>query len=574
MRGVSRVARRRHCRRGVALATLVALLPACGGGDDSSSPRNIEGIWAGTWSGATASSGPVAGTWQVELEQEATSVRGSVTLFGDTACVDAGLTGSLSLWRGGVGHIDQSGCLAGQWLLDPSRAPEDAQGTWTHSNGDAAGTFVGQRIAEPGGPRVRWVHPPAASPGGLVTIGGDRLGEPLLPAPLRFGTTPQPTIEAHSDKRWVVRVPGGAAAGRVLLQSSSGSALTPAPFSVAPASPVPTIAWEADMAARPHTAAISPDGTKLYVSGGGTVEVFDTSRRQVLASAALGGPVHVLAASPDGRAVFGALTGRVETLDPMRLRQIGTINVRTGEARAYLAVSPDIGAMLVSGPPAPSPIDRFSKITLVRLLDGEALWQLTYRDNPVFGGVAFSPDGARAFLVADTGAQGVLWQFDVEVGPTSADLNAPIDLPRHPTHLAVSPDGSTAFVIHGGSPSVSRVDLSTRRVTSAHVAATAVGLAYAPNGADVFVATASGVVVLRSDSGEIAAGPIPVPGEPRAIAMDPFGQRAYVLHTEPNGISAIGAVASRQGMPTRGAGTPSSASHSHSIVNPSVHARA
>lgn len=535
-------------RRGIAAswAALVALVPACGGGGDSGVPDSIGGVWAGTWSGSTAVAGPVAGTWQVELQHEAPRVRGPVTLFGDTACVDARLTGKFLFGDGWTGQIDPSDCAAGEWRLGSHDSAGDATGTWTHASGEAAGIFVGRKIAEPGGPWVRSVHPPAASPGGFVTIVGQRLGEPLQPAPMRFGTTPQTRIDVHSDEHWVFRVPDGAASGLLVLQSSSGHAMAPFPFLVGPASPAPTVAWEIATAARPQAATVSPDGTKLYVlCTGGIVQVVDTARRQVLATAALGGPLHSVAASPDGRAVFSAQTGRVARLDPMRLRQLGTITVGTGEARAYLAVSPDNGAMLISGPPAPSPIDRFSRVTLVRLLDGEPRWQLSYRDNPVFGGVAFSPDGTRAYLVADMGAKGVLWQFDVETGPTAADLDAPIDLPRRPTHLAVSPDGTTAFVVHSGSQSVSRVDLTAREVTAAGLAAPAVGLAYAPNGETVFVATVSGVVVLRSDSGTIAAGPILVAGAPSAIAMDPRGQRAYVLHAEPNGIAAIGATASR-----------------------------
>jgi DNA-binding beta-propeller fold protein YncE len=293
----------------------------------------------------------------------------------------------------------------------------------------------------------------------------------------------------------------------------------------------------------PHAAAISPDGTKLYVARGSTVDVFDTSRLRVLASTVPDALVHALAASPDGRVVFSASTGRVDVLEAMRLRSTGAIATMTGEARAYMAVSPDGGMLLVSGPPAPSPIDRFSRVTLIRLLDGSPLWTLWYRDTPVFGGVAFSPDGALAYLVADVGGKGVLWQFGVTTGPSTAALDAPIDLPRYPTRVAVSPDGTNLFIVHDGAQSLSRVDLTTRRVTSADVTAPAVALAYTPNGEQVYVATKSGVFALRADSGEIVVGPIAVAGEPRMITMDPFGERAYVLHADPNGISAIGTAA-------------------------------
>ena len=380
----------------------------------------------------------------------------------------------------------------------------------------------------------------AASPGAVVTIVGERLGEPQPPAPLRFGVTLQPSVESHSDERWVVRVPASAASGPLALRSTTGMALSPAPFAVGPASPLSTVVWAVETPTLPHAAAASPDGSKLYVARSSTVDVFDTARIRVLASLVTSGLVHALVASPDGRAVYSATAGRVDTMDAMRLRPTGSITMSTGEARAYLAVSPDGSTMLVSAPPAPSPIDRFSRITLVRLLDKTEMGSLSYRDNPVFGGVAFSPDGTRAYLVADTGAKGVLWRFDAAAGPTPVALNAPINLPRHPTHLGVSPDGTTLFIGHDGAQTLSRVDLLTERVESVSLGAVAVGLAYTRNGEQVFVATRTGVVVLRADSGEIVAGPIAVPGEPRAIVLDPRGEMAYVLYAEPNGIAAIG----------------------------------
>jgi DNA-binding beta-propeller fold protein YncE len=517
---------------------------------------DVRGTWAGNWSGTDPALGSLRGTWQTTLEQSEAQLTGVSVLLGDTDCIDAQVDGSLLSALESNGRLDRGICEPSQWRATFSVVEDIVRGTWTLQAG-ASGEFIGRKVSEPGGPRVSSVYPPSGRPGAIVTILGDRLGQPEVGAPLRFNATAQPFVISSSDERWVARVPDGATSGWMELKSSTGRALAPVPFDVQPSSPVLAVAWSTPSSPLPFRIAVSPDGSKLYVAKsssttGFSLEVFDTARHVALASVSLGNPPNDVAASPDGRSLYVAVPGKVQVLDAMRGRSIDSIKVASNEHRSHVSISHDGSLMLVSSSSYPTPVERFSYATMIRLKDKAQLWQIAYQDNFSFGGAAFSPDGKTAYLVGTDTARGFLWMLDVERGPDDAAFATPVRLAARPDQVAVSPDGSTLFITHALTTSnmniVSRVDLATRDVTTTNLWTPLVDLAFSPNGEQVFVATRTGIVVLGVTAGEIMAGPLDIGGEPRGIAMDPAGKLAYVVQSDPDAVTAIGTMGGNLGV--------------------------
>jgi DNA-binding beta-propeller fold protein YncE len=537
------------------LVALLFLMQSCGGHGNEATvdqpppqPPDVRGAWAGSWTGTDPTLGSVRGTWQTTLDQSEAQVTGASILLGDTDCIDARVDGALLSAPEWNGRFDRGFCEPGQWRATFNVAQDMINGTWTLQAG-ASGEFIGRKVGEPGGPRVSSVYPLSGRPGAIVTILGDRLGEPEVGAPLLFNATAQPLVISSSGERWVARVPVGATSGWIQLKSSTGKALAPIPFDAQPSSPALAVAWSNPSSALPFRLAVSPDGSKLHIAksastSGYSLEVFDIGRQGILASVPIGNLPNDVAASPDGRSVYVAIPGNVQVLDAMRGRSIDSIKVASNEHRSYVSISHDGSLMLVSSTSYPTPVERFSYATMIRLTDKAQLWQIAYQDNPSFGGAGFSPDGKTAYLVATDTARGFLWILDVERGPDDPAFATPVRLAERPDQVAVSPDGSTLFITHAlttvNMNIVSRVDLATLQVTTTNLSSPLVDLAFSPNGEQVFVATRTGIVVLGVTTGEIIAGPLDIGGEPRGIAMDPAGKLAYVVQSDPNAVTAIG----------------------------------
>ena len=166
-----------HQRAGLSLALItLAALPGCGGGDGGTPspppPPDLSGVWAGSWQGADPNVGPVTGTWEATLSGDSTGVSGNGTLMGDVDCMDGSVAGAVS-GNTFPGTLDRSPCGKNSWQLSAlSTSDETASGTWSQQGSNAQGTFTGQRIAKPGGPRIEFVSPPGGVPGTIITIVG------------------------------------------------------------------------------------------------------------------------------------------------------------------------------------------------------------------------------------------------------------------------------------------------------------------------------------------------------------------------------------------------------------------
>ncbi len=156
--------------------------------------------------------------------------------------------------------------------------------------------------------------------------------------------------------------------------------------------------------------------------------------------------------------------------------------------------------------------------------------------NP--SGVAITPDGTRAYVLN-------IFSEDVSVidtDPVSANFNTKVatigDLGDDPFGVAFTPDGAFAYVTTQGPATVWVIDTATNMVEDEIVLGDGVGtgVAFTPDGAFAYVGNAgSGLLDTVSviDTSNMEVGPtITVGAFPMGIAITPNGAFAYVTNSD------------------------------------------
>src|SRR6266446_3016659 len=118
---------------------------------------------------------------------------------------------------------------------------------------------------------------------------------------------------------------------------------------------------------------------------------------------------------------------------------------------------------------------------------------------------------------------------------------ATINLGASPTGVAVSPDGTRAYVTQTGN-SVSVINTATNTVlTSLNGSNGPAGVAVSPNGTRAYVTNFAGttVSVIDTATNTVVGAPITVGTNPNAVAVSPDGTRAYVTNQIGGTVSVI-----------------------------------
>ena len=154
--------------------------------------------------------------------------------------------------------------------------------------------------------------------------------------------------------------------------------------------------------------------------------------------------------------------------------------------------------------------------------------------------VAVSPDGSTAYVTHLSA--NMVSVLDV----ASSTVTSTIAVGSQPRGVAFTPDGSTAYATNSGSGSVSVIDVASGTVISTvPVGAQPYDVAFTPDGSTAYVANyaSSTVSVITVALGTVAFT-IPVGANPRGVAFTPDGTTAYVTNNNAETVSAIN-VASR-----------------------------
>jgi YVTN family beta-propeller protein len=155
--------------------------------------------------------------------------------------------------------------------------------------------------------------------------------------------------------------------------------------------------------------------------------------------------------------------------------------------------------------------------------------------------IAITPDGTRAY-VADVGSGNVA----VIDTATNTVVGSPIPMGDDTPDVAITPDGSRAYAPHG---TVTVIDIATNTVTGTPITlgATAFGLAITPDGARAYAAASpDSVRVIDTQSNTAIGTPITVGTDPRVVAIVPNQPPEASLTTKAKGFEATldGAAAS------------------------------
>jgi uncharacterized repeat protein (TIGR01451 family) len=131
-------------------------------------------------------------------------------------------------------------------------------------------------------------------------------------------------------------------------------------------------------------------------------------------------------------------------------------------------------------------------------------------------GVAITPDGTRAYVVN-------FFSNNVSVIDTATNTVTTVDVGTNPFGVAITPDGAGAYVTNRTSGNVSVIDTGTNMVTATVDVGTApFGVAITPDGARAYVTNSSDdtVSVIATTTNTVTAT-VTVGSLPRAVAITP-----------------------------------------------------
>jgi YVTN family beta-propeller protein len=264
---------------------------------------------------------------------------------------------------------------------------------------------------------------------------------------------------------------------------------------------------------RPYGAAITPDGTRAYVTNYGynqTVSIIDT-KTNTLAGAVYGvgyDPGHI-AITPDGTRAYVAnrVSNNVSVIDIATNSVIAT--VATADYPIGIAITPDGKYAYVTNQTGMT-------ISIINTTTNTV--ESTINNNVMNDGIVITPDGGRAYV-----ANHQINSFSVIDTVTKTVIATVPTGGVNPYWVAISPDGSRAYITNMLSDNVSVIDTATNSV----VALVPVGyfpfkIAVTPNGRKVYVTNAgsnNASVIDTVTNGVIAT--VPVGAGPEAIAITP-----------------------------------------------------
>ena len=253
---------------------------------------------------------------------------------------------------------------------------------------------------------------------------------------------------------------------------------------------IPYVSTDAEVQSVYGGAVFSPDGRRLFVSGGGqnVVHVYDVALGRLTETAPLAPPALT---APDG-----------STVNPFP---------------AGLAITPDGARLVVTDQLADA-------VTVVDLATG-ALASTPVGHRPY--GVTLSADGARAY-VANQGAQSL---SVVDVTGAKPAVRGEVAVGTHPSRSVLSPDGATLYVANNDSDTVSVLDTATDTVTrtlslapyrGAAVGSNPDALALSPDAKTLYVANSGNNDVAVLDLARPDANPV--------VGMVPTGWYPTSVH--------------------------------------------
>jgi YVTN family beta-propeller protein len=272
---------------------------------------------------------------------------------------------------------------------------------------------------------------------------------------------------------------------------------------------------------------------------------------------ATGGPAGLgVAISPDARTAYvvnaaqSGLTGQITPIDLTSSPPVAEASIDIPNSPGnFIAIAPDGRKAYVTDPADGKvfPID----LTTTPATVGAPI---AVGGNPE--GVAFSPDGSRAYVAENANTSGAAEVLPITVA-TDAVGTAITNLGPHPFWIAITPDGAKAYVSDAGSGTslkVYPVSLPAGTVgTPISVGASTNGIAITPDGTKAYAASGANVVPIDVSS-DTAGTPIPVAGGAYAVAITPDSKTVYVTDDTGGKVTPITVATNTAGTPISSVG--------------------
>ncbi len=293
----------------------------------------------------------------------------------------------------------------------------------------------------------------------------------------------------------------------------------------------------------PYHVAVSPDGTRAYISnfGSDTVTVIDAATNAVVATISVGLAPEGVAISPDGELVYVAIdrSNSVTVIDTATNTVIGSIGVvdRAGS----VAFSPD-GTRAYVGQSG-----FWSGISFVDTATDTVI--SSHEIGGVVTGVAVSPDGSRVYV---SNGQRYLSVFDAQTAEHITDIRIG-RASAVPVSVAISPDGTRAYILlySLGTSMVGVIDLVTNTVIDVDpdqpdsqnilVGVGSRGLALSPDGTRAYAANGGAKTVSIIDTATYTVlADVEVGVTARGVAVSPDGSRLYITDEDGGTVTVLG----------------------------------
>jgi len=240
-----------------------------------------------------------------------------------------------------------------------------------------------------------------------------------------------------------------------------------------------------------------------------------------------------VAIAPDARTAYvvnanqSGLTGQITPVDLTSSPPVAEATIDIPDSPGnFIAITPDGRKAYMTDP-------RDGKVFPIDLTSSPATVgaAIVVGGNPE--GIAFSPDGSRAYVAMNAHTPGGTAEVLPITVATDAVGMAITGLGPHPYAIAVTPDGTKAYVTDAGAGTngnVYPVALPAGPVgLPISLGASTAGIAVAPDGLTAYAA-AGGSVVPIDVSNDSAGIPIPVSGGAYAIAVTPDSKTVYVTN--------------------------------------------
>jgi YVTN family beta-propeller protein len=215
---------------------------------------------------------------------------------------------------------------------------------------------------------------------------------------------------------------------------------------------------------QPDGIAITPDGATAYVADFGSSEVVPVT----LATGAVGSPIALnnrpsaIALTPDGKTAYVISDTGFEYPITLATGEVGNPSLIPSNSDAFAIASSDTAYIADAADATLRPLS----------LSSGSLGQPINLDSTTPDGIAISPDGATAYITSSAGGtvapdvarRSATTETSGTITPVSLStgtIGVPIQTGGEPSGIAISADGSTAYVTDLNSGNLTPVTLAT-----------------------------------------------------------------------------------------------------------------